>query len=135
MHDLSPIDWALRPLKHYADFSGRAPRAEYWWFVLFVLIAEILIMVLDAILGLNNVVGAYGLLVTLFILGVIVPHIALGVRRLHDTDHSGWWLFIGLVPIVGPIVLVVFFATAGDRESNRYGPDPYGPSDLEEVFA
>jgi len=135
MDDLSPIGWALRPLKHYADFRGRAPRAEYWWFVLFVLIAEILIMVLDSILGLNRAVGPYGLLVSLFIFSVIIPHIAVGVRRLHDTDHSGWWLLIGFIPIVGAITLLVFFSTAGDPESNRYGLDPYGPGDLEEVFA
>ena len=79
--------------------------------------------------------GPYGLVVGIFVLAVIIPHIAVGIRRLHDTDHSGWWLLMFLLPIIGPIVLLVFFCTEGDQGPNRFGEDPYGSDTLEEVFA
>lgn len=132
---MSPIAWAVRPLKRYADFEGRSPRAEYWWFVLAVLIGEIVAMIFDALIGTGEMAGPYGFVVAIFVLAVIIPHIAVGIRRLHDTDHSGWWLLIALIPIIGPIVLLVFLCTQGDQGPNRFGDDPYGPDTLEEVFA
>jgi len=131
---MSPIDWAKRPFQKYADFGGRAPRAEYWWFVLFVFIGEIIAMLLDSIVGTGGIVGNYGIFVLLFVLAVIIPHIAVGIRRLHDTDHSGWWLLIAFIPLVGAIVLLVFFVTSGDSGDNRFGPNPYS-ADVGEVFA
>jgi uncharacterized membrane protein YhaH (DUF805 family) len=125
---MSPIDWATRPLKKYADFSGRAPRAEYWWFYLLVIIGYVVTSILDSILGLGQMVGPYGVIMCLFALAMLVPSIAAGVRRLHDTDRSGWWLLIGLVPLVGAIVLIVFFVTQGTNGPNQYGEDPYGGS-------
>ena len=91
--NLSPIDWAKRPLQKYADFSGRAPRSELWWFILFILIAAIVSTIVDDLLGLK-VVGPYGVLTLVLMLGVLVPNIAVQVRRLHDTDRSGWWVAI-----------------------------------------
>jgi len=123
--NLSPVDWAKRPVQKYADFTGRAPRAEYWWFFLFVIIGEVIAMAIDSILGLGQMVGPYGPVLLLFALALIVPSIAVGVRRLHDTDRSGWWLLIGLIPLIGAIVLLVFFVTEGTKGDNRYGPDPY----------
>ena len=122
---MTPIDWATRPLKKYADFSGRAPRAEYWWFYLALIIAYVVVMILDSMIGTGTAVGPYGILVVVLMLAVLVPSIAAGVRRLHDTDRSGWWMLIGLIPLIGAIVLIVFFVTEGTKGPNRFGPDPY----------
>src|SRR5215213_9913522 len=99
MTNMSPIDWAKRPLEKYADFSGRAPRAEYWWFFLAIIIAYIVLSIIESILGINHMVaGVYGPLTVLLMLGTLVPSIAVGVRRLHDTNRSGWWILAPLVP-------------------------------------
>jgi uncharacterized membrane protein YhaH (DUF805 family) len=97
---MTPVDWAKRPItEKYADFSGRAPRAELWWYVLGLLIVYIFLTIIESIIGINRMVfGLYGPLVCLLWLGTIVPSIAVGVRRLHDTNRSGWWLLLPLVP-------------------------------------
>jgi len=122
---MSPVDWATRPLKKYADFTGRAPRAEYWWFYLLIIVGYLIATVLDSLVGTGRMVGPYGLLMCLFGLAMLVPSIAAGVRRLHDTDRSGWWMLIGLIPLIGAIVLLVFFVTEGTKGDNQYGSDPY----------
>jgi uncharacterized membrane protein YhaH (DUF805 family) len=122
---MTPIDWAKRPLQKYADFTGRAPRAEYWWFVLFAIIGEIVAMIVDSLLGTGPVLGPYGLVLCVYLLALLIPSITVGVRRLHDTNRSGWWLLIGLIPLIGAIVLIVFFVTQGDNGDNQYGTDPY----------
>ena len=122
---MTPVDWAKRPLQKYADFTGRAPRAEFWWFVLLVVIGEVVAMILDSILGIH-LVGAYGPVLTLFFLAILAPYLAVGARRLHDTNRSGWWLLIGLIPLIGAIVLLVFFLLPGDSGSNDFGSNPYG---------
>lgn len=121
---MSPIDWAMRPLSKYADFSGRAPRAEYWWFYLLLIVAYLVAMIVDSVIGTGAMVGPYGLLTLVLGLAIIVPSLAVGARRLHDTDRSGWWLLIGLIPLIGGIVLLVFFVLEGTRGDNRFGPDP-----------
>jgi len=121
---MSPIDWAMRPLTKYADFSGRAPRAEYWWFYLLTVVAYVVATILDSIIGAGGV-GGFGLVSVVVMLGLFLPSLAAGVRRLHDTDRSGWWLLIALVPLVGAIVLLVFWVLEGTRGDNRFGPDPY----------
>ena len=133
------MEWAILPLKRYADFTGRSRPKEYWMFVLFVAVAMVLLTFVDAALGLGTseryansgpmgfAVGfnnSGGLLTAIFALGVLVPGIAVGVRRLHDTDRSGWWLLIGLIPVIGTIVLLVFLISGGTRGTNRFGPDP-----------
>jgi uncharacterized membrane protein YhaH (DUF805 family) len=122
---MSPIDWAMRPLQKYADFSGRAPRAEYWWFYLLIIVLYVVATIVDSILGLEGTAGPYGLITALAMVAVLVPSIAAGVRRLHDTDRSGWWLLIALIPLIGAIVLLVFFVIEGTKGDNQYGPDPY----------
>ena len=122
---MSPIDWATLPLKKYADFSGRAPRPEYWWFVLLYFVGYIIANIVDSILGLTPLVLTYGPVTMLFALAILLPSISVGVRRLHDTDRSGWWILIGLIPLIGAIVLLVFFVTEGTKGDNQYGP-PYG---------
>ncbi|MEV0724369.1 DUF805 domain-containing protein [Micromonospora purpureochromogenes] len=123
---MSPIDAIKSVLSQYAGFSGRARRSEYWWFVLFSLILGIVAGVLDGALGTDigsdpSSTGVIGLIVSL---ALLLPTLAVAVRRLHDTDRSGWWLLIGLVPLVGAIVLLVFFVKDGTRGTNRYGADP-----------
>lgn len=105
--------------KNYAGFGGRARRAEYWQFALVNVIALIALFVIDLAIGSTVPYLLYGL-------AALVPSLAVGVRRLHDTDRSGWWLLIALVPLVGAIVLLVFLCTAGTRDTNKYGPDPKG---------
>jgi uncharacterized membrane protein YhaH (DUF805 family) len=124
--NMSPIDWATRPLKKYADFSGRAPRAEYWWFVLAVIVFEIIAMIIDSLIGTGGVVGTYGWVWLLFVLAVFIPSISVAVRRLHDIDRSGWWILIAFVPIIGLIMLIYWYTQGSDPGDNRYGPNPYG---------
>ena len=122
----NPIEWALRPLSKYADFTGRAPRAEYWWFYLLSIITVIITMIIDGMIGSNFGGTGYGIVTAIAGLGLVLPSIAAGVRRLHDTDHSGWWMLIAFIPLIGVIVLLVFFVTEGTRDENSYGPNPYG---------
>ena len=125
MTQMSPIDWAKRPLQKYAEFSGRAPRAEYWWFYLLTMIAFVIAIFIDGMIGSDFGGSGYGVVTALAGLALIVPSIAVGIRRLHDTDRTGWWLLIALVPLVGAIVLLVFYVTEGTKGDNQYGPDPY----------
>jgi uncharacterized membrane protein YhaH (DUF805 family) len=117
------MEWYLEVLRKYAVFSGRARRLEYWMFTLVNVIVSIVLGIIDAILGTTYGPG-YGLLGTIYGLAVFIPSLAVGVRRLHDTGRTGWWLLIGLVPCAGFIVLLVFFVMEGQRGANEYGPDP-----------
>ena len=116
------MNWYLAVLKKYAVFSGRAQRQEYWMFVLFNILIAIVLAVID------GVIGSPGVLSGLYSLAIVIPNIAVFVRRLHDTDRSGWWVLLGLVPIIGGIVLFVFSVLEGDAGDNQYGPDPKAES-------
>ena len=118
------MSWYLEVLKKYAVFSGRARRAEYWYFVLFNIIVAIVLSLIDTLLGTFNFMQGVGLLSGLYSLAVLIPTLAVTVRRLHDVDRSGWWIFINLIPLIGFIVLLVFAVTDGTPGSNRYGPNP-----------
>ncbi|MDQ6647254.1 MAG: DUF805 domain-containing protein [Pseudomonadota bacterium] len=112
------FDWYLKCVKgHYADFDGRARRTEYWMFFLANLIIAIVISLVGRIIHLP-------VLSSLYSLAVLLPGLAVGARRLHDTGRTGWWLLIGLLPVIGWIWLLVLFAIEGDRGSNPYGADP-----------
>ena len=121
---MSPIDWAMRPLHKYADFSGRAPRAVYWWFYLMVIIGYFVASILDSVVGTGGMMRSFGVLTMIVMLGLLLPSIAAGVRRLHDTDRSGWWLLIAIIPLIG-LVLIYFLVLEGTKGDNRFGPDPY----------
>ncbi|MER7665353.1 MULTISPECIES: DUF805 domain-containing protein [unclassified Streptomyces] len=112
------MHWYLDVLKKYAVFNGRARRQEYWMFTLFSVLISIVLAVIDAVIGTSPVIGA------IYTLAVFLPTLAVTVRRLHDTDRSGWWILIGLVPLVGFIVMLVFLASEGKRHDNSYGADP-----------
>ena len=122
---MSPIDWATRPLTKYANFSERASRAEYWWFYLFYIIVYVVAMILDSVIGASGALGSFGILTLIVMLGFFIPSLAAGVRRLHDTDRSGWWLLIALVPLIGAIALLVFFVSEGTKGDNRFGANPH----------
>jgi len=166
LEETTPIQWALRPLKHYADFRGRAPRAEYWWWTLAVTITSVVLAYLDQMLT-GPIYGDLGPLGLIQILALLVPGAAVTVRRLHDVDRSGWWFILNLwtystlltgslkgsfraivdlmpvaLTLIGVlaflaiiVIMFVFMVTRRTEGANRYGPDPYGPAELEEVFA
>lgn len=106
----------------YAQFSGRARRSEYWYFVLFNFLISIAISIVASLLGNDIKDLASGL----YSLAVLVPTLAVGSRRLHDTGRSAWWLLLGLIPVIGWIILIVFFATDSTPGDNKYGPNPKG---------
>ncbi len=113
------MEWYFTVLRKYAVFAGRARRKEYW---MFVLISAVVVLVLGIV---NGLMGAdVPALPVYYSLAVVLPSLAVTVRRLHDTDRSGWWLLILLVPIVGAIVFLVFMATPGGEMANRFGASP-----------
>lgn len=140
---MSPIDWALQPLKRYADFEGRSPRAEYWWFVLFQGIAYVAvgimwIAVAAATASPDGPSGVFWFLfavLMLMMLGLFLPNLAAQIRRLHDQDLSGWFCLLFFIPYIGGIIMIVFMCIGGTPGPNRFGPNPYDTDHLEQVFA
>lgn len=160
----TPTDWMILPLKKYAQFSGRAPRAEYWWFAGATLVIGFVSDVIDYASG--SEMGVLGVVTSL---GLLIPTLAVTVRRLHDTDRSGWWMLaaIALAAVFGfeavqeelagtietwepslatltsllafcvtCLVILIFTLLRGTEGPNRYGPDPYGKQDdLEPVLS
>lgn len=111
------IDWFKKGMRNYVNFSGRARRKEYWYFLLMQIILIIIAMVLDTIIF-DSEIGLFYLVVAL---GLFLPGVAVTIRRLHDTSHSGWWFLISLVPLIG-IVLIVFLVRETKFETNQWGP-------------
>ncbi len=110
-------------LKKYAVFNGRATRAEYWYFVLFNFIVCVAIGILSGVIffasGVNIIALSW-----IYILAVFIPSLAVAVRRLHDTGRSGWWLLLNFIPLIGAIILFVFFVLDTQPGENKYGPNP-----------
>ena len=122
-----PHELVVEALKKYAVFEGRAQRKEYWFFVLFYVIFGIGLGLVDGFLGTEYYVDGMavaGLLSGLYGLGMFVPSISVTVRRLHDTGRSGWWILIGLIPLIGTIVLLVFMVLDSQEGENRFGRNP-----------
>lgn len=120
------MNWYLEVLKKYAVFDGRAGQKEYWWFSLFSFIIILVLSVIDIVTGTFNVNVGLGLLGGIYTLAVLIPSIAVSVRRLHDTDRSGWWFLINGIPLIGVIVFLVFTAQDGTSGDNQYGSNPKG---------
>ena len=118
------MGWYLEALKKYAVFSGRSRRKEYWYFVLFNIIVAIVLAGIDALLGTVSPSSNIGLLSGIYCLAILIPSLAVTVRRLHDITRSGWWIFINLIPLIGAIVLLVFALSEGTTGTNQYGPNP-----------
>ncbi|HET7316426.1 MAG TPA: DUF805 domain-containing protein [Sphingomicrobium sp.] len=166
-HTMTPINWAKRPImEKYADFSGRAPRAEYWWYTLALIIVATVLSIFESILGIKGMLfGMYGPLTGLLILATIVPGLAVGVRRLHDTNRSAWWLLLmlpyflsvvmigaaaaggggmaglaaagafGIIGLLCAIGFLVLMVLPSTPGDNRYGPNPYGETETGPIAA
>jgi uncharacterized membrane protein YhaH (DUF805 family) len=140
---MSPIDWALQPLKRYADFDGRSPRPEFWWFALFQWLGYIgAIIIFIAVTAAAVQSGGPGAgfwtifaIILLAILALFIPNLAVMIRRLHDQNLSGWLCLLFFIPYAGGIVMIVFMCLAGTKGPNRFGPNPYDTDYLEGVFA
>ena len=118
------MNYYIEAFKRYIDFSGRSSRKEYWYFILFSFIASFILGLVDITAGTYNNESGYGLLSGFYALIIFLPTLAVAVRRLHDTSHNAWFLLIVLVPIVGPIVLIVLLATASDNKKMLMGLYP-----------
>jgi|TARA_B110000908_G_scaffold135210_1_gene159943 uncharacterized membrane protein YhaH (DUF805 family) len=118
------MNWYLKVLKQYADFNGRARRKEYWMFVLFNTIFSILAMIFDNVFGIAIEGIGYGPIYLLYVLAMMIPSLAVAVRRLHDVGKSGWMILISLIPIIGGIWLLVLFVTDGNLGENEHGANP-----------
>lgn len=118
------MSWFLEALKKFAVFSGRSRRKEYWYFVLFNFIISIVLVLIDTLLGTFSQSANIGLLSGIWGLAMLLPAIAVSIRRLHDIDRTGWWLLISFVPLIGSIILFIFALLDGTPGDNRYGPSP-----------
>jgi uncharacterized membrane protein YhaH (DUF805 family) len=147
------MNWMILPFKRYAEFSGRSRRLEYWMFAVFnAVVVGVLITVTGGFAALADVAskggdqtagamalfGGTGMLVLVYALAVLIPSIAVTIRRLHDRDMSGWWYLgaiIGsMIPLLGSLVAIAFLvlmALPGTPGANRFGPDPKGAEDVE----
>jgi len=136
------IEATKNGFSNYATWKGRSSRSEYWFFNLSYVIAFVIAAVLDNLLGtdfsisdpyMGEVSAGYGILAVIVMLGFLLPCLSVFVRRLHDTNRSGWWYWLSLVPLVGAIVLLVFLCTKGTDGPNNFGEDPL--SNLNETFS
>jgi uncharacterized membrane protein YhaH (DUF805 family) len=122
------IEYYKKVMNNYANFEGRARRSEYWYFALMnfliVLALELVGFLLAFATQSPAIAVMFGILVIIYALAIIVPSIAVMVRRLHDVGKSGWWYFIAFVPLVGGIWLLVLMCTDSESGSNIYGPNP-----------
>jgi uncharacterized membrane protein YhaH (DUF805 family) len=111
------MNWYIKVIKQYADFNGRARRSEYWFYILFYTLIVIALGIVESFI-------MPGVLTGIYTLGLLIPSIAVLVRRLHDVDRSAWWLLIGLIPLIGGIVLLVFACMDSTPGDNQFGPSP-----------
>ena len=118
------MNWFFVVLKKYMVFSGRAHRREFWFFALVCSVVALALFAIDVATDTYDREAGLGLLTGIFLLATLLPSIAVGVRRLHDTGKSGWWWLISLIPFVGSIILLIMCAQPGEAGSNQYGPDP-----------
>lgn len=135
------MEWMLLPLKRYADFSGRSRRKEYWMYTLGLVIVSFIFGILIGVVGGFSPAGggpssiAWILigLMSIAVLAIIVPSIAVQVRRFHDQDKSGWFVLLGLIPYVGGLIVLVFMCLPGTAGANRFGPDPLDPDSVRDL--
>ncbi|WP_262965510.1 DUF805 domain-containing protein [Methylobacter psychrophilus] len=118
------MNWYLEVLKKYTVFDGRARRKEYWFFILFNVLISMALAIIDRFTGNVDTETGLGILSSLYPLGVLLPTLAVSVRRLHDTGRSGWWLLINFVPGIGAIIFFFFMVLDSNPERNEYGPSP-----------
>ena len=143
------MELMFQPLRKYADFTGRARRTEFWLFALLVFLIEIVFMALLSAVGgsalmmgdpaaaaavpMTGAIGAVLFAHLAVMLALLVPSLAVTFRRLHDTNRRGWWILIGLIPLIGAVVLFIFYLLDGTPGPNRFGEDPKGREALQPV--
>ncbi len=124
------MHYYIQVLKKYAVFGGRARRKEYWNFILFNALFSLIIVIIEFSTGMRSMAEGsstkFGVLSGIYALLTLLPVLSVMVRRLHDTSRSGWWLLIGLIPLIGGIVLFVFSLLDSTPGTNEYGPNPKG---------
>ena len=118
------MEWYLKVLRQFSDFKGRARRKEYWMFTLINAIVALIAVTLDNVLGLANEDFLIGPIYMLYVLAMLLPSLAVSVRRLHDIGKSGWMMLISFIPIIGGIWLLILFVTDGQVGENEYGLNP-----------
>lgn len=116
------MEWYFKVLRQYADFNGRARRTEFWMFALFNMLFSFVASFVDRRMGIG--MGYFTLITSLYSLFVLIPSIAVGIRRLHDIGKSGWMLLVGFIPVLGAIWLIILFATEGTPGENEFGINP-----------
>lgn len=117
------MHWYIEVLKKYVVFKGRASRAEYWYFVTIHILISFVLGIIDGQLNLV-VAGGFGIISGVYLIGVLTPALGVTIRRLHDTGHSGWWILLSLIPLIGPIVVIIFLAKSSETGINSFGPCP-----------
>ncbi|MEM8898682.1 MAG: DUF805 domain-containing protein [Bacteroidota bacterium] len=128
------MEWYLKVIRQYADFSGRARRKEYWMFRLFDLMIGVGAGVTDYLLDSKMYLGIYGTVYLLYRLVLFIPSLAVAVRRLHDVGKGGWFLLVVFIPVIGLIWLFILFVTEGEQKENVWGPDPKASIDLYDMI-
>jgi uncharacterized membrane protein YhaH (DUF805 family) len=113
------MNYYLEVIKKYTVFTGRAGRSEYWYYILFNLIAVIILSIIDKFIG-------HSVLTRLYVLAVLLPSVGVTMRRLHDTGRDSWWICIVLIPVIGHLILVYFMVQDSEPGENKYGPNPKG---------
>jgi uncharacterized membrane protein YhaH (DUF805 family) len=129
--DKTPIQWMITPLQRYVDFRGRSRRAEYWWFNLFFVLMFIVAVLIDTFV-LDQETGPAQVLL---VIALLLPGLAVTVRRFHDQDKSGWHVLLSFLPFVGTFVQIWFMTRPGTPGRNRFGDDPLPHTNLAEDFA
>ncbi|NHA68181.1 DUF805 domain-containing protein [Phycicoccus flavus] len=119
---MSFVDAVKTCFAKYVGFSGRARRSEYWWWVLFTSIVGIVALIIDVSIGTRTDSGV-GIVQSILGLALLLPNLAVSIRRLHDTSRSGWWILLGFIPLIGAVILIVFYVQDSHGD-NQYGPNP-----------
>ncbi|MFK5973041.1 MAG: DUF805 domain-containing protein [Flavobacteriaceae bacterium] len=129
------MNWYIKVIKQYADFKGRARRREYWMFALFNIIVIMALLLVAGMIGsATDSVELVSIPIMIYYVAIILPSIAVAVRRLHDINKSGWYYLVSLIPLIGGIWLLVLLCTEGERGDNQYGSNPKDPSnELNEI--
>lgn len=117
----NPLDWYVLGIKNYTNFNGRSQRKEFWFYVLMYIVGLIVTTIVDSVLFGTDGTGLFS---SVFMLVNLLPYVAVAIRRLHDIGKSGWWLFLNFIPLIGTIILIIWFAQAGDTQTNAYGDNP-----------
>ena len=119
------MKYFIEPIKNYAAFTGRATRQQYWMFTLIYILFYIATIILDVALGLFDEETGYGLFSMVYTIGLLLPYLALLARRLHDIGRSAWWILLIVIPLIGPIVILIFTVIGSQQEENKWGPNPH----------